>query len=520
MARFLRILYIAVFVFFVFQLLGLSSSHPVFRRASEEGNATKGNKSEKKGEAPCLEERLGMYPCSSTITGNILLMVFYGAILGVAAKCISDGAELLLDVGVPASIVGGIVLPLLGAVPDSAIIIVSGLGADAQEKLSVGMGTLAGSTIMLLTAAWAGSVLIGRCDLDRHGEAIEGSGHGKFSCTKQGVTVLPDVVTAVIIMLGTSLTYFIVQGADWHFGPTNFGPQPAYIRKAALATMIICFFLFVFYLGFLAYDSKAAERRADKHRQTLIQRRVLHRFVLMANKESGGYDRIDGDEDESAKDAREARIQQKYFTAWHLGSGMKAKDEGKESDPILGTDGSGDDEKDEEPEHEESKTVLGMKSAGLLILGVGLVTIFADPMCDVLVSLTNKYNKSYIPISPFYVSFVVTPLCSNASELVSSLIFAAKKKKENVSMTFSQLYGASTMNNTLCLGIFAALVVFRNLRWYYSAEVTVIVLVQWIVGLAALRHTYKVWMGGAIGAVYICSIGFIALLESSAVGWK
>ena len=39
----------------------------------------------------------------------------------------------------------------------------------------------------------------------------------------------------------------------------------------------------------------------------------------------------------------------------------------------------------------------------------------------------------------FYVSFVVTPICSNASELVSSLLFAAKKKKENVSMTFSQV---------------------------------------------------------------------------------
>lgn len=39
-----------------------------------------------------------------------------------------------------------------------------------------------------------------------------------------------------------------------------------------------------------------------------------------------------------------ARIQQKYFSAWHLGSGMKAKDEGKESDPILGG-GEGEDEK-------------------------------------------------------------------------------------------------------------------------------------------------------------------------------
>ncbi|CAH3187804.1 unnamed protein product [Porites evermanni] len=100
-------------------------------------------------------------------------MVFYGAILGVAAKCISDVAELLLDLGCSPSLVGGIVLPLLGAVPDSAIIIVSGLGDDAQTKLSVesklvyglSNSTLPGSTIMLLTAAWAGSLVIGKCDL-------------------------------------------------------------------------------------------------------------------------------------------------------------------------------------------------------------------------------------------------------------------------------------------------------------------------------------------------------------------
>lgn len=40
-----------------------------------------------------------------------------------------------------------------------------------------------------------------------------------------------------------------------------------------------------------------------------IQRRVLHRFVLMANKESGGYDRLDGaDEDEEAREARECKL--------------------------------------------------------------------------------------------------------------------------------------------------------------------------------------------------------------------
>lgn len=42
-----------------------------------------------------------------------------------------------------------------------------------------------------------------------------------------------------------------MQGADWHFGPHNFGTQPEYVRKAALATMIICFIGFVAYLIFL-----------------------------------------------------------------------------------------------------------------------------------------------------------------------------------------------------------------------------------------------------------------------------
>lgn len=36
----------------------------------------------------------------------------------------------------------------------------------AHWQISVGMGTLAGSTVMLLTIVWGGSVLCGRCDLD------------------------------------------------------------------------------------------------------------------------------------------------------------------------------------------------------------------------------------------------------------------------------------------------------------------------------------------------------------------
>ena len=48
-------------------------------------------------------------------------------------------------------------------------------------------------------------------------------------------------------------------------------------------------------------------------------------------------------------------------------------------------------------------------------------------------------SYDYYLLAVFYVSFIVTPLCSNASELVSSLMFAAKKTKTSSSLTFSQV---------------------------------------------------------------------------------
>lgn len=85
------------------------------------------------------------------------------------------------------------------------------------------------------------------------------------------------------------------------------------------------------------------------------------------------------------------------------------------------------------------------KTAALyMAAGAALAAAFADPMVD---SIANFSAASHIP--PFFVAFVVTPFASNASELVSSIIFAQRRRKRNISLTFSQVYGAITMNNTL-----------------------------------------------------------------------
>ena len=96
----------------------------------------------------------------------LFLLVVYAYILFVASNMISDGSELLLLVKSVAGIVGSVVLPVLGAVPDGAIVLFSGLGPDAQKQLGVGVGALAGSTIMLLTLPWLLSVVAGRVDIE------------------------------------------------------------------------------------------------------------------------------------------------------------------------------------------------------------------------------------------------------------------------------------------------------------------------------------------------------------------
>jgi hypothetical protein len=59
-------------------------------------------------------------------------------------------------------------ITVLASVPDGAIMLFCGLGPleQAQETLAVGVGTLAGSTIMLLTIPFAFSIFNGRVDLD------------------------------------------------------------------------------------------------------------------------------------------------------------------------------------------------------------------------------------------------------------------------------------------------------------------------------------------------------------------
>ncbi|CAE7320862.1 NCL [Symbiodinium sp. KB8] len=155
----------------------------------------------------------------------VFLTVMYGYVLFQASNLISDGSELLLLVPAAAPVVGSVVLPILGAVPDGMMVLFSGLGPDAQNQVSVGVGALAGSTVMLLTLPWFLAVLAGRVSLKDGKPTYQRpsgadpttweklSPPGDMSLLHTGVGYGPEIIQNAYTMLYTMFGYIIIQGS-------------------------------------------------------------------------------------------------------------------------------------------------------------------------------------------------------------------------------------------------------------------------------------------------------------------
>merc|ERR1740121_2237669 len=114
------------------------------------------------------------------------MTIIYAVVLYQASGLISGGSEMLQLVPSVAGLVGSVVLPILGAVPDGMMVLFSGVGPDAQETVSVGVGALAGSTVMLLTFPWFICIYYGGVPLS-NGEADYAKKDQEAPVTSRGI---------------------------------------------------------------------------------------------------------------------------------------------------------------------------------------------------------------------------------------------------------------------------------------------------------------------------------------------
>lgn len=528
-----------------------------------------GSRSEEVGESGSCDATYGFLPCTTNWAGNVFLIITYGYLMFLAATYLSAGSELLLAILGP-GIIGGLFLPILGALPDAMLILVSGISGStesAQSQVSVGMGLLAGSTVMLLTIVWGSCVVVGKCDI-QDSMAVDSKDTQRFSITGSGIST--DIWTSYAAgIMALSVIPFIIVQAPQLFNSTSLR------HLAILIALIVSVLLLITYCLYQVFQPWIQSRRIAyvKHKHFILavlkhlKRRALGRLLTddgQPNKEIIGklFDQLDEDSDE--------KLSRPELRAFVLGAQFEEidLDEDEAVDNVLkefdtshndyveksefldgisrwlslakGSKGSTRDpgphtvkllddfhihtkrehdlmvsQSDETDGGVEDPKLNSLKAVLMLFLGAAVAAAFADPLVD---AVDNFSSATGIP--SFFISFIVLPFATNSSEAVSAIIFASRKSRRNASLTFSELYGAVTMNNVLCLAVFLALVYARGLTWDFSAEVLIILIVCIVMGaFGGFRTTFPLWTSFLAFALYPFSLALVYVLDY-VFGWS
>lgn len=510
-------------------------------------------------------------------TGLLWLLFSYGYVLYIASNFISEGSDLLMLIPSVSGLVGSVVLPLLGAVPDGAIMLFSGLGDidTAQETLSVGVGALAGSTIMLLTVPWSLCVFSGRVQMDMYGKPMYSSSHKlkpkegcKDALLNTGVAITDIIMKGALIMGYTTLPYFLIQIPASYLTGQDVDDLAGAESIYALIGFLICIIGFIAYL---IYQFKASNGESNKLLRAAVMKKMIQEgqvsldatiFKLNHGSSSSSnasplnaadnqmeyytyeilldqFRKFDVD-NSGFLDFEEMILMFKTYNmklshdeARQAFAAIDENGDGKLSYPEIvkaacyisehhaehlnvyeKTDGDQDDEVEDMPEDIASLPPEKQQAAiaWKAIRYLTLGTILVLVFSDPMVDVLQEF-ASRINIPAFYVSFVLAPVAANASEIIASMYYARKKTSKSITVALSALEGAACMNNTFCLSILLGLIYFRHLAWQYTAETISIIAVQLIIVAMTRRKTMRMMDGFIILSIFPLSILLIAVLE-------
>lgn len=566
-------------------------------------------------------------PTELPIMQLAFLTTVYSFVLFYASNLISDGSELLVFIPRLQGIVGSVVLPVLGAIPDSMMVFFSLQGSQEEvaREVGVGVGTLAGSTIMLLTLPWVVSIIFGRVDLDSSGIPVykkpknySGSRWQKLTVSGLQATLFetgvqgnrPALRMNAILMMVTLTSYLIIQIPALIFDKSEngYGEQGAQENTYAGVAFFICLAWFLIYLIHQYREGQSESKEEIEHevdlmedliksgkftiidamdqfseecnteksgtgvhemlldlssvpkkslaRMKILLKHFLHKYdtnkdneINMAeffllcqdmgmhdgNVQSTLFKAADIDDNGSIScseftscmidyalkrthSSQPALPNRKSISDVHdlivLNADVQDEEAGAVSDEEK-CESESDDDGDSPPEdleHLDPKARqfwILIRSFRTMLFGTLLVVVFSDPMVAVLATIGERMN-----ISPFYVSFVVAPIASNASELVAAYNYAVKKTRRSITVSLSTLQGAACMNNTFCLSVFLGMIWSRSFPWQFTAETISIIVAE--VALAAysfFRPVGKTIDAIPIFMVYPLSLALTVTLE-------
>ncbi|CAL0333737.1 unnamed protein product [Lupinus luteus] len=233
------------------------------------------------------------------------------------------GSEKIFEILGP-GIFGSSAFDLLRALPESLILLVTGLNSDkesAQEYASSGVGLLAGSSILLLTVVWGTCVVIGSQNLNEDHNP-SGSKRSKLSIkeslTGSGLIMDIDTVNMSRIMVLSIIPFLIMQI------PTLFNLSSTPRAVTLMLSLIIAVIFIISYFVYQVFEPHIEKRRLEyiKHDHLILRifQHVNKQTLQKILAEDGSanvaainslYHEISGGEDLLASDIKEMLLQNK-----------------------------------------------------------------------------------------------------------------------------------------------------------------------------------------------------------------
>ncbi|XP_021293888.1 sodium/calcium exchanger NCL1-like [Herrania umbratica] len=516
----------------------------------------------------------GFLPCTTTLWGQLFLLVVYEYLLSLSEEFISSGSNLFFQM-FGTGIFGASLFHILGMIPQIMLVLVSGASASEETieaRATMGMGLLAGSAVLMLTLVWGSVIAFGSYDLsdtsspnssnpDNADTSISSNATKKkpFSLTGYGVRTDIETRYSAIIMLLSMVPFLILQLAKFLSSATA-------IRVVVLISLIVTLALLGSYCTYQVFKPWIQDRRLEYLMRRYVQKNLLHRLVS-ANGRANEFEikklfhKIDKNNN--------SRISPAELRAFILGIQIEEvglDEEDFETKVMEEFDSSGDSDINEtefvrgvsiwlnkannvvndqaqgvrrlfhfneKKNNEEKQSLLPAKkrskgrkgtdnpwwnytkAAFLITLGTAITVMLANPLMITLQEFSTSAN-----IPSFLVSYVVIPWALSFRQSFRAVSSARQKTEDAASLTFSELYGAVFMNNVMGLVIFLSLVYIRNIPWGVSAEVLVVLLICTAMGLFATFSTkMEIWTCILVYLLYPISLLLIYVL-TNVLGWS
>ncbi|KAL3643492.1 hypothetical protein CASFOL_014307 [Castilleja foliolosa] len=491
----------------------------------------------------------GFLPCSTNVWGLLFLIVVYEILLSTGGKYVGMGSELFFQITGP-GVFGASLFQFLGTIPQIVLVLVSSLSGSleaAQQRTTLGMGLVAGTTVMLLTLIWGISVVLGSYDLS---EANTTDETGNREKTLNGYGVVTDAETSYTarLMLITLLPFLVLSLAKVFDSSSG----RRVIILIALIVTVILLIAYIFYQIFQPWvQNRRFEYLMNKYAKDKLLRLLSRNGKPDTQKIQQLFSKIDKDKSSSVSplelrvlllgvkidddDLSTERDVENILASFDVsGDGRITQDEFVRGMTKLASDLS-----DQSPDRikfkggsnsNESQLQQGLlanstrarrkansnswlnysKAFGYVIFGTVMLCALSEPLITSVVGFAQSAN-----LPSFCVSYLAIPFAMNYGVAVQSIASASQKTQKSISLTLSALYGGVYMNNIIGLIVFLAPSFARNLWADVFAEIAVVLVICTMMTIfTSIRTTFSRLTGYLVLLLYPISLALVYLYTS------